>query len=125
MARVAPLSPLQSQRPDGPVEVPGANGYDDGFDPEDYRRRDVVYFQADEDDFDPLTLVASETSMTEQLLADLLVSISVEDHRIAEYLVGSLDEQGFLPVSLQSIANELNEPLARVENVLRVLQRSG
>ena len=65
-------------------EVPGANGYDDGFDPEDYRRRDVVYFQADEDDFDPLTLVASETSMTEQLLADLLVSISVEDHRIEQ-----------------------------------------
>src|SRR5512141_2233496 len=46
----------------------GPNG-DDGYDAEDYRPRDPNLAQVD-DEFDPLTLVASEASMAEQLLAD-------------------------------------------------------
>src|SRR6476660_1918818 len=68
---------------------------DDGYDPEDFRSREHGVALMDEE-FDPMTLVASEASMAEQLLADIRASLPPEDHYIAEYLVGNLDEQGFL-----------------------------
>jgi RNA polymerase sigma-54 factor len=79
----------------------------------------------DDEDFDPLTLVATESNVYEQLLTDLVVSLPEEDHPIAEYLMGNLDEQGFLSCSPETAARELEVPLERVERVLKVLQRIG
>ncbi len=94
-------------------------------DAEDFRPRDPGALMSDDEDFDPLTLVATETSMTEQLLSDLIVSLPHEDHFVAEYLVGSLDEQGFLGCTIEAAARELDVDAERVERVLRVLQRTG
>jgi len=99
-------------------------GSDDGFDAEDYRPRDPGAALADEE-FDPLTLVASEASMAEQLLADLMASLPADDHYLAEYLVGNLDEQGFLGCTIEGAAMALDVPVSRVEDVLAVLQRTG
>jgi RNA polymerase sigma-54 factor len=96
---------------------------DDDYDPDNYRAR--VSQQGEEEEFDPLGYVAGETSMTEQLLSDLAVSLPSEDHQIAEYLVGSLDEQGFLGTSTQSAARVLGVTLEQVERVLVELQRVG
>lgn len=100
-------------------------GYtEDGYDSEDYRHRESAP-ATDYEDYDPLTLVAFEASMTEQLLADLMVSLPDEDHPIAEYLVGNLDEQGFLSCTVASAAVQLGVDEGRVERVLEVLQRTG
>jgi RNA polymerase sigma-54 factor len=79
----------------------------------------------DDEEFDPLTLVASEMSMTEQLLSDLMTALPSEDHSIAEYLIGNLDEQGFLIVTTESAAVELDVAAERIERVLVALQRTG
>src|SRR5919201_3605205 len=119
----APPSELrQVNGSDGPVMMPGSGAYDDGYDPEDFRPRDFLNFIAGEDDFDPLSFVASEASMAEQLLADLVISLPQEDHPIAAYLVGNLDDQGFLGCSVQTAAEQLGVPVSRVERVLRVLK---
>src|SRR6476620_5494840 len=49
-----------------------------------------------EDDFDPVALVAAEPTMRERLMNDLSSALPSSEHVIAEYLVGNLDERGFL-----------------------------
>src|SRR5213080_3403688 len=52
----------------------------------------------DDEEFDPLTRVASEQTLAEKLLMDMGAALPEQDMPIAEYLVGSLDEKGYLSV---------------------------
>jgi RNA polymerase sigma-54 factor len=76
----------------------------------------------DDDDFDPLTRVASEQTLAEKLLMDMGAALPDEDMTIAEYLVGSLDEKGYLAVKIEDVAYELGVSADKVRAVLRVLQ---
>src|ERR1700730_9102647 len=76
----------------------------------------------DDEEFDPLTRVASEQTLAEKLLMDMGAALPDEDMPIAEYLVGSLDEKGYLAVKLEDVAYELDVSLDTVRAVLRVLQ---
>src|ERR1700716_2899604 len=76
----------------------------------------------DDEDFDPLTRVASEQTLAEKLLMDMGAALPDEDMPIAEYLVGSLDEKGYLSVKIEDVAYELDVPVDKVRAVLRVLQ---
>jgi RNA polymerase sigma-54 factor len=123
-----PIHPLASANGHTSKSNDGAemgNAADDGYEADDYSPRYAGPVMSSEEDFDPLSLVATEASMTEQLLADLMAALPSEDHRIAEYLVGNLDEQGFLGCSLEAAAQVLDLPLERVEFVLDVLQMTA
>lgn len=76
----------------------------------------------DEDEFDPLTVVATEVSLQERLIQDLGTLLRATDMPIAEYLVGALDETGYLRADLDEIAWRLTVSLKAVERVLEVLQ---
>jgi RNA polymerase sigma-54 factor len=76
----------------------------------------------DDDDFDPMTIVAAELTLGERLLEELLTMVADEDRGIAEYLVGSLDDNGYLQCSVAEAADFMNVTLERVETVLRQLQ---
>src|SRR5467141_4126603 len=89
-------------------------GYDDGS---DSRNR-----SPDDEEFDPLTRVASEQTLAEKLLMDMGSALPDEDMPIAEYLVGSLDEKGYLAVKVEDVAYELDVAVDKVRAVLRVLQ---
>src|SRR5215210_3829874 len=57
--------------------------------PSAYDDRDAQpAYSGDEDDFDPLTKVASEQTLAERLLWDLGTILPDDDMKIAEYLVG-------------------------------------
>jgi RNA polymerase sigma-54 factor len=88
--------------------------YDDGS---DTRNRTT-----DDEDFDPLTRVASEQTLAEKLLMDMGAALPEEDMALAEYLIGSLDEKGYLTIKLEDVAYELDVSLDKVRAVLRVLQ---
>ncbi len=75
-----------------------------------------------DDDFDPLTQVASEETLGERLTADLGAILAPDDMSIAEYLVGSLDDKGYLSTSIEEAAYDLDVDERRVRNVLRQLQ---
>lgn len=77
------------------------------------------------DPVDPLLFVAAPRSLSETLLVDLRSSLPDSEHPIAENLVGSLDEHGFLPDGPEGLAIGLGVPLARVEAVLARLREIG
>ena len=75
-----------------------------------------------DDEFDPLTQVAAQMTLPERLLSDLQSLIPTEDMPIAEYLVGSLDENGYLRCTVEEAADLFEVSTVRVELVLRNLQ---
>jgi RNA polymerase sigma-54 factor len=75
-----------------------------------------------DEEFDPLTLVAAEETLAERLLADLGALLDEEDMPIAEFLVGSLDDKGYLSCKVEEAAYELGVDVRRVRQVLQVLQ---
>jgi RNA polymerase sigma-54 factor len=77
---------------------------------------------SEDDDFDPLVRVASEQTLAEKLMADLGAILAAHDLVIAEYLIGSLDDKGFLRVRLEDVAGELETTVDRVQAVLSALQ---
>ncbi len=85
-------------------------------------RDDYTGPASDDEEFDPLLLVAMPPSMPETLLRDLHASLPHEDHFVIDYLVGSLDDQGFLTVTTDQVASTLSIDEARVEQILRKLQ---
>ena len=78
-----------------------------------------------EDEFDPLLAIAAPVSLQESLQRDLHVSLPNEDHDIADYLLGSLNDQGFLEDDVEIIADILKVDQARIERVLAKLQELG
>lgn len=87
-------------------------------------RDDVTAMSADEE-FDPLLAVAAPTTLYESLQCDLHIVLPASEHPIANYLIGLLDEQGFLDGDVDEIAATLHIAPARVEHVLRKLQELG
>ncbi|MCZ7575464.1 MAG: hypothetical protein M5U01_43495 [Ardenticatenaceae bacterium] len=78
-----------------------------------------------DDDFDPLTFTASQMTLEESLMTELHMTLPGEDHFIADYLCGSLDESGFLSTTIEEVAATLGIEVDRVEVVLEALQRMG
>lgn len=87
--------------------------------------RDDASAPPSDDDFDPLLAVAAPTTLREALQRDLHISMPESEHLIADYLIGSLDEHGFLDGEVGEIADVLRLNSARVEVVLRKLQDLG
>jgi RNA polymerase sigma-54 factor len=76
-----------------------------------------------EDDFDPLTLIASEASLSDQILSDARTLLEDDEIAIAEYLVQSLDERGYLTMSTRAVAKEFGVPEEMVEEILLLIQQ--
>ncbi len=74
---------------------------------------------------DQLQFVAAPRDMNEGLLMDLYASLPTDEHAIAEALVGSLDDQGFLADAPADIAAMLAVDMAQVERVLQRLRDIG
>jgi RNA polymerase sigma-54 factor len=79
----------------------------------------------EDEEFDPMTLVAAERTMGERLIADLHAVLDPGDMQIAEFLIGSLDERGFLAQSVPELARQLGADEAQVAHVLEELQHIG
>ncbi|KAB8140861.1 RNA polymerase factor sigma-54 [Chloroflexia bacterium SDU3-3] len=78
-----------------------------------------------DDEFDPMLAIAAPISLQESLQRDLHISLPQEDHGIADYLLGSLNDQGFLDDDVDIIADILRTDAPRVERVLKKLQELG
>lgn len=104
-----------------PVEVERKEESLDAMD--DYEVPSAPSSPADaNDEFDPMTIVASDVSPLEQLHTDARMSLHEEDYQIAEVVIDSLDERGFLSVSLEDIAKPLGVTAEDVEEVLGIIQ---
>lgn len=76
----------------------------------------------DDDEFDPLTLVACESTLAEYLRIQAAPLLDDTERSIAEFIIDSLDERGLLSVSVEEIATYCNCPEARVKAILSKIQ---
>jgi len=66
---------------------------------------------------------ATRTTLAESLLEQLhFLNLPVEHMQIAEFIVGSIDDRGWLVTSVDDIATALDRPVIEVEIVLRLVQ---
>ncbi|HUS14654.1 MAG TPA: RNA polymerase factor sigma-54 [Chloroflexia bacterium] len=104
------------------------NSPSDGLSFDDYNDYSVgggYTASAEDEDFDPMTLVAAEKTLGERLVMDLHTVLDREDMFMAEFLIGSLDERGFLSQAPYEIATTLGVEESRVQHVLEELQHIG
>jgi RNA polymerase sigma-54 factor len=78
-----------------------------------------------DDDWDPVAGRGVEASAPEQLFRDVAATLSGDDRRIAAYLVGSLDEHGFLTEPPEDAARMLRVSLGRLLGVLQAIREIG
>lgn len=88
----------------------------------DTRERQRSNPEGDEE-YDPISLVASDVSLSDYLTSALYNVLPREDFPIAEYLVGSLDEFGYLTVTDEEVADACGVEVAHVAEVVAALQR--
>ncbi len=79
--------------------------YDDDGDIADYKTRDDYYPELDDDKVIP---IKAELSLHELLMDQLsMLALDEDKYKIAEQIIGSLDDDGYLRRALQSIADDL------------------
>jgi RNA polymerase sigma-54 factor len=75
------------------------------------------------DDFDFDNSLSREVTLQEHLTEQLNLTLDKPDDRlIGAYLIGTVDEAGYLTQELSAVAEGLGAPLAQAERVLDVLQ---
>ena len=74
------------------------------------------------DDFDPMTLIADEFDIREQILADARTLLEPDEYPIAEYLVDALDERGFLTCDLDELAALVGRSRPDIDAIIEVIQ---
>jgi RNA polymerase sigma-54 factor len=79
----------------------------------------------DDEEFDLLTIVAGQVTLEETLLREVGILVPTADQFIAEYLIGCLDDRGFLDVALEDVARSLGVDVGRVTRVLTLIQSVG
>ncbi len=75
-----------------------------------------------DDELDPLLLIAAPVALYETLQQDLLVSLNADEYAIADFLLGSINERGYLDIELRDVAQTLQVDESAVEHVLKQLQ---
>jgi RNA polymerase sigma-54 factor len=76
----------------------------------------------EEDPFDPLSLLGAPVDFRAQLCLALRAQLPSEEAPLIEYLVESLNDDGYLECALEDGAQLFRVPLERVEAVLAALQ---
>ncbi|MFH0778276.1 MAG: RNA polymerase factor sigma-54 [Candidatus Eisenbacteria bacterium] len=67
----------------------------------------------------PVTVPTLQGNLSGQLR---FLTSDAEIAEIAEFLIGSIDEKGFLTIGMEEVASILGKPLERVEEALKVVQ---
>ncbi len=67
--------------------------------------------------------IESESSLQTQLMQQARLSgASIEEFNVLEYVIGSLDDNGLLPLSLEELATTLGKPLSTLQATLEILK---
>lgn len=82
----------------------------------------ATVLREDSDEFDPMTLVAAEISIPDQILTDARTILEPDEYPIAEYLVDALDDRGFLGCTITEVAKMTKCPAEAIESILEVIQ---
>jgi RNA polymerase sigma-54 factor len=111
-------------------EVKGEGEGGDEFDWENYLENynlSTVYRQSAPDGEEKPSFenfLTKRTTLIDHLSWQLQLSyFTEEEHKVGAYILGNLDEDGYLKVSLEDICSEMHFPQEKVEEVLRRIQQ--
>ncbi len=107
-----------------PAQGEAASAADTDYDATAYiETRERQRNRETDEEYDPISLVASDVSLSDYLTGSMYNALPAQDFPIADYLVGSLDEFGYLTVSDEEVAEACGVSIERVRDVVTVLQR--
>ncbi|MDW7672752.1 MAG: RNA polymerase factor sigma-54 [Bacillota bacterium] len=107
-------------------ELPAENKIDwkeyaEDFDNYEYCK-DAYHHNRDRD-FNYENIIFRNPTLQEHLIFQYhLTLLDAAYHEICEYIIHSLDDNGYLPVTVEEIARELGEDPLVVENILKIIQ---
>jgi RNA polymerase sigma-54 factor len=111
-------------------EVKGEGEGSDEYDWENYLENynlSAVYRQSAPDGEERPSFenfLTKRTTLVDHLSWQLQLSrFTEEEHKIGTYILGNLDEDGYLTVSIEDICSETHHPQDRVEGILRKIQQ--
>lgn len=76
----------------------------------------------DDEDFDPIARAEAETTLGEYLTWNVRVLLPKRLHKVAEQIIGDLNELGYLDATLEEVANASGATVADAEQALRAIQ---
>ena len=119
-----------SAEPEHTPEVKGNGEGADEFDWENYlENSNLTPFQrqsSPDGDERPSfeNFLTKRTTLTDHLHWQLQLShFTEEEHEVGTWIIGNLDEDGYLKISLEDVCSETNLPMEMVERVLRRIQQ--
>jgi len=118
-----------SAEPEHTPEVKGNGEGADEFDWENYlENSNLTPFQKSSPDGDERpsfeNFLTKRTTLTDRLHWQLQLShFTEEEHEVGTWIIGNLDEDGYLKISLEDVCSESNLPMEMVERVLRKIQQ--
>jgi RNA polymerase sigma-54 factor len=118
-----------SPEPEHTPEVKGNGEGADEFDWENYlENSNLTPFQKSSPDGDEIpsfeNFLTKRTTLTDRLHWQLQLShFTEEEHEVGTWIIGNLDEDGYLKISLEDVCSETNLPMEMVERVLRKIQQ--
>jgi RNA polymerase sigma-54 factor len=118
-----------SAEPEHTPEVKGNGEGADEFDWENYlENSNLTPFQKSSPDGDERpsfeNFLTKRTTLTDRLHWQLQLShFTEEEHEVGTWIIGNLDEDGYLKISLEDVCSETNLPMEMVERVLRKIQQ--
>ncbi|PIV20731.1 MAG: RNA polymerase sigma-54 factor [Deltaproteobacteria bacterium CG03_land_8_20_14_0_80_45_14] len=118
-----------SPEPEHTPEVKGNGEGADEFDWENYlENSNLTPFQKSSSDGEESpsfeNFLTKRTTLTDHLRWQLQLShFTEEEHEAGTWIIGNLDENGYLKISLEDIYSETNLPVEGVERVLRKIQQ--
>lgn len=118
-----------SAEPEHTPEVKGNGEGGDEFDWENYlENSNLTPFQKSSPDGDERpsfeNFLTKRTTLTDHLHWQLQLShFTEEEHEVGTWIIGNLDEDGYLKISLEDVCSETNLPMEMVERVLRKIQQ--
>ncbi|NPV06610.1 MAG: RNA polymerase factor sigma-54 [Anaerolineae bacterium] len=95
---------------------------DEGWWNEDSRWQTRNVPIGEEEDFDPLALVAAETTLADHLQLQVAPLLEPGEEEVATFIIDSLDERGYFTLSLEETAHHLGCDTDLVERVLAKIQ---
>ncbi len=123
---------------ESPTRDPGQESYDevmslllkrqddDGPEEDELRAPVVERWRGDSDTVDPAVydrVLFTREDLADHLLVQLhLARLSADDLDIAERIIGNIDTDGFLRASLGEVAGNTKTPVAKVKQLLRLIQ---
>jgi RNA polymerase sigma-54 factor len=123
---------VEGETPPEPEHTPEVKGTGEGseeFDWENYlENSNLIPFQKSFQDGEERpsfeNFLTKRTTLTDHLQWQLQLShITDQEHQAGIWIIGNLDEDGYLRISLEDICSETNLPMEVVEGVLRKIQQ--